>query len=84
LGNVADLVVSHPGSDFYDDFEEFIAHDGLDAISVCTPNAMLSVGQTQRFYPAHVKAREILKKGREGPIGPSQRCCTAPLDRLPS
>jgi len=40
LDNVSDLVASHPDADFYDDFEEFIAHDGLEPISVCTPNAM--------------------------------------------
>ena len=109
LGTVADLAASHPGAAVYDDFDRFIDDSGVEALSVCTPNAMhaemaiaaldrgihvlvekpmamsldeaqemidvaskseaiLMVGHTQRFYPAHVRAKQILDSGALGRI----------------
>ncbi len=104
-----DLIEEYPQAAFYDDYGRFLEESGVQAISICTPNALhagmtiaalnrgihvlvdkpmavtlseaqamidaaresdviLTVGQTQRYYPAHRKAREIIQSGVLGKI----------------
>ena len=106
---VADLKQGYPEASFYTDYHSFLEESGIDALSVCTPNALhapmaiaalergihvlvekpmavtskearrmiasavkgkaeLMVAHSQRYTPAHIKAREILISGRLGRI----------------
>ena len=109
LDTMADLRKRYPEATFSTDYEAFLEQSGIEALSVCTPNALhasmsiaalkrgihvlvekpmavtakdarsmieaaaqgkteLMVAQSQRYTPAHIKAREILRSGRLGRI----------------